>query len=239
VSDAATVHVFDFRGEPCELEGHRWSRHAKRDPAALRGVVLHHWGTAVGVTPENRNRFGEAQALARRGKRVPYDISVGVTTAGEGVVSFAHPLERYLFASDAGNRHYLSVGVMGLFPFEEKGRTSRHCVMSDALVAAVDAALCHAVMLLHTHAGDPAEAGPWSLLAHRQCINGKGDHATCPGEAVIAAALRSKPVADGLLVADPDLVLVPEFGRPWPDAWRRHLPAPRQTALCLSPPDDV
>jgi len=36
-------------------------------------------------------------------------------------------------------------------------------------------------------------------------------------------ALRSPSVRDGLLVPDPDLVIVPEWGKAWPASWRRHL----------------
>lgn len=231
---SAEVQIFDLRGEPCELADHRWSKHARRDPAALRGVVLHSWDAEVGTTVENRVRWGEAGALARRGLRAPYGISCGVTRSGIPVVALCHPLERYTFASDAGNRHYLSIGVMGLFPYEEARRTAKHSAMTEALAAAIDAALQRAVRLMDMALlSDGVAGGPWSLVAHRQCINERGDHAACPGEAVVAAALRSRPVADGLLVADPDLVLVPEFGKPWPEAWRRHLPAPQQTALCL------
>lgn len=230
------VQVFDLRSEPCELAEHRWSRHAHRDPAALRGSVLHAWDAEVGTTVENRNRWGEAGALARRGLRAPYGVSCGVTRSGIPVVALCHPLERYTFASDAGNRHYLSIGVMGVHPFTEAERTSRHTPMSPALAAAIGAALAAACDLLaKAGAGD----GPWPLLTHRQCINGPGDHDHCPGEAVVAAALASAPVADGLLVADPNLVLVPEFGKPWPEAWRRRVPLPRQVALALADPVDV
>lgn len=232
MSGAPEVLVFDLRGEPCELDAGEWNPRRVRDVAALRGVVLHGWGAKVGTTEKARRRYGEAEALARRGLAVPYGISCGVTRGGVGVVSIAHPLERYTYASDAGNAAYLSIGVMGLFPFEEDKRTAKHSAMTEALAATIDAALAAAVDLLAKAAG--ANASPWSLIAHRQCINERGDHFACPGEAVIAAALRSAPVADGHLVHDPDLVLVSGHGKPWPDAWRRHLPSPRQTALRLT-----
>ena len=38
-------------------------------------------------------------------------------------------------------------------------------------------------------------------------------------------ALQSEAVRRGAIVPEPDLVLLPEWGRPWPDAWRRHLPS--------------
>jgi len=226
VSGAPEVLVFDLRSEPCELAPRRWSQHLQRDPQAMRGVVLHQWGTEVGTTAENRNRYGEAEALARRALRAPYNVSCGVTRGGVGVVVLAHPLERYTFASDAANKEYLSVGVMGRFPFEaESFNPAKHSTRSAALVAAIDAAMAQAVMLLSLpHVGTGAEAvGPWSLITHRQAVNGKHDHDACAGEAVVAAALRSRPVADGHLVPDPDLVLVPGCGERWPEAWRRHL----------------
>jgi len=67
--------------------------------------------------------------------------------------------------------------------------------------------------------------GPWALITHRQAVNGRGDHVNCPGEAVVMMALRSPAVRDGLLVPDPDLVIVPKWGQCWPQSWRAHLTA--------------
>lgn len=209
------VQVFDLRDVPCELAASRWTPHVPRDPADLRGVVLHSWGTPVGTTFAARRRFGEARALALRSLAAPYTVTAGVTRAGVPVVAIAHPVERYTYASDAGNAHYLAVGVMGLFPFTEDRRKPKHSAMTEGLAAAIDKALDVAASLL--------PEGPHALVTHRQCINGKGDHAACPGEAVVAAALRSQAVICGALVPDPDLVLVAEFGRVWPVEWRRHL----------------
>jgi hypothetical protein len=130
------VQVFDLRGEPHQLAAGEWTPHVRRDPAELRGVVLHQWAvTQVGTMSSLRARYGEPLALARRGLSTPYTISCGVTAnGGVPVVSIAHPLERYTYASDAGNRHYLAIGVMGLFPFVESAR-------SEALRAAVSRAL--------------------------------------------------------------------------------------------------
>jgi hypothetical protein len=234
VSGAPECLVFDLRAEPCELDAREWNPRRERDPKALRGVVLHQWGCKVGTSEKARRVHGEAEALARRALAVPYNISCGATRAGVGVVAIAHPLDRYTHASDAGNADYLSIGVMGLFPFTESRRTAKHSAMSDALASAVDAALVHATCLLSQAHLPSSDAGPWSLIAHRQTINERGDHAACPGEAVIAAALRSRPVADGLLVPDPDAMLVAGYSKPWPPEWRRHLPAPRQ--LCVDLP---
>lgn len=234
MSGVPEVLVFDLRTEPCELEAREWSPRRERDPKALRGVVLHQWGCEVGTSEKARRVHGEAEALARRALAAPYGISCGVTRDGVGVVAIAHPLERYTHASDAGNAAYIAVGVMGLFPFIEARRTAKHSEMTGALAAAVDAALVHATCLLSNAHLSSSDAGPWSLIAHRQTINERGDHAACPGEAVIAAALRSHSVADGLLVPDADAMLVPNFSKPWPPEWRRHLPAPRQ--LCVDLP---
>lgn len=226
------VVVVDLRGEPVELDRRRWRPHDSREATAIRGVVLHAWDTAVGTTPEARRRWGEPVALARRALRAPYSISCGVTRAGVPVVALAHPLARYTFASDAGNREWLSVGVMGHFPLEEATRRRAvHCAWTDALEQALDWALQHAVQIL-----DDATRGadPWSLITHRQCVNGPRDHDACPGECVVASALRSRPVTAGLLVPDADLVLDGRFGRPWPTSWRSHLPAPRK-CLALVP----
>jgi hypothetical protein len=99
---------------------------------------------------------------------------------------------------------------------EEDDRRPHHTEVTDALQAAVDRALCEAVEML-------GGAGPWSLITHRQAINGRADHECCPGEAVVMMALRSSAVRDGLLVPDPDHVILPAFGKSWPGSWRRHL----------------
>lgn len=213
------VRVFDLRGGPCELAASKWTPHITRDPAEIRGVVLHAWAVrSVGTTADERRRWGEPLALARRGLAAPYAVSAGVTRGGVPVVSVAHPVERYTYASDAGNAHYLAVSVMGLFPFTEEQRVaSRHAAMTTALEIALHRALDEALALL------PCDAPPLALITHRQCANGKGDHTACPGEAVVAAALRSPAVASGRLIADPDLVLVKEYGRPWPAQWRQHV----------------
>ncbi len=216
------ARVFDLSQEPCELAPYRWARHRRRDPARLVGVVLHQWYTEVGTEQRHRLRYGEPMALARRALAAPYTISCGVTRAGEPVVALAHPLERYTYSSDAGNAHWISVGVMGLFPFKaERHDPRRHTAVTEALAAAVDSALRGAAQLLMENSLADA---PWPVITHRQCANGPGDHVTCPGEAVVEMALRSLPVAEGTLVADPDRLLLPQHGLPWPESWRRHLP---------------
>ena len=248
------VHVVDLRDEPCVLRPRQWTAHVRRDPAKFRGVVLHEWDSPVGTEGRLRQRYGsEAEALGRRGAFAPYTISCGVGQIhGEPVVSLAHPLERYTYASDSACGEYLSIGVMGAFPFTEDERRPHHTVVTPALVAAVHHALSLAVQML----GEAGAQGgpPWSLITHRQGVNGRGDHDRCPGEAVVAMALSSEVVASGLLVPDPDLVMVEQWGRPWPDAWRRHLPtiagpveppaeAPRRgssaPSLRLPPPPQV
>ena len=215
---ACPVHLTDLRGEPCVLQRGQWTPHTRRDPARMRGVVLHQWDTEVGTEGRLRFRFGgEAEALGQRAAFAPYTISAGVgLLTGAPVVALAHPLERYTFASDSACGEWVSVGVMGLFPFEEAARKPHHTSVTDAWQAAVDRALAEAVAML------PGE-GPWSIITHRQSINGRGDHVQCPGEAVVAMALRSPSVRDGLLVPDADLVIVPEWGKAWPASWRRHL----------------
>lgn len=215
------VQVFDLRGEPVALEPREWSPRRRREPARLLGVVLHQWGSKVGTTGANRLRHGEPEALARRAPAAPYHVSCGVTRSGVPVVALAHPLERYTHASDAGNLSYISVGVMGLFPFEAEQRNpARHSPVTDVLRAAVDRALLEAALMLE--AAQPG-GGPWHLVTHRQCANGQDDHFACPGEDVVDMAVRSLVVTGGALVPDPDLVLLPEHGKPWPAAWRRCL----------------
>lgn len=226
------VQVFDLRGVPHQLARDEWTPHVARQPEDMRGVALHAWGSRkVGTMGSLRARYGEPLALARRGLTVPYALTCGVTAiGGVPIVSIAHPLERYAFASDAGNAGFVSVGVMGLFAFtREDHNPLRHTEMTDALRRAVDVALEEAVRLLDDFSGKP---GPWSLITHRQCANGKKDHFACPGEALLASALQSHAVSSGLLVPEPDLVLDPRYGKPWPPEWRRLLQ--RQTDLSRS-----
>lgn len=220
---APEVQVFDLRGEPPQIPEARWTPHVRRDPAQLRGVALHGWGVRqVGTLASQRARYGEPLALARRALRAPYGITAGVTAHGKvPVVAVAHPLERYTYASDAGNMHFLAIGVMGLFPFVEAQRSVyRHTPHLAAMQAAVDRALEVAADLL-------AEAGVRAplLVTHRQLVNGKLDHVCCPGQAVVQMALRSPSFELGGFRADPDLVLDREHGLPWPAEWRAALPA--------------
>lgn len=227
-SPYAAVQHFDLRGEPVQLTRREWNPHRRRDPAALRGIVLHSWDTPVGTMPVDRARHGEPLALARRGLSVPYTISCGVTQhSGEPVVVLAHPPERYTHASDAACGEWLAIGVMGRFAFDahdaEANGSRTFTADCPALALAVGAAIDLAARLL----GGPDERyedAPLRLITHRQAINGRGDHRECPGEAVVTMALRSDAARRGIVVPDPDLVLVPEWGRSWPDCWRAHLP---------------
>src|SRR6185503_1383164 len=223
VSDAAEILVVDLRAEECVLRRDQWSPHLRRDPAKFRGVVLHQWASHVGTEARLRAKHGgEAQALARRGPHAPYTISAGVTlVTGEPVVSLAHPRERYTYASDSASAEFVSVGIMGRFPFEEEDRSEpRDTALTPALFAAVNRALSEALAML-------PGGGPWPLITHRQSINGPRDHVLCPGEASIILALASSAVRDGLLVPDPDMLVLPEWGKAWPASWRRHLAVAR------------
>lgn len=217
---AGQVHITDLRAERCILRPDQWTPHLRRDPAVLRGVALHQWDTPVGTEGRLRLRYGgEAEALGRRAAKAPYTLSCGVgQLTGVPVVALAHPPERYTYASDSACGEYLAVGVMGAFPFEEVARKPHHTEVTDAMQAAVDRALAEAVAMLQG-------PGPWALITHRQAVNGRGDHVQCPGEAVVMMALRSPAVRDGLLVPDPDLVIVPKWGQRWPQSWRAHLTA--------------
>lgn len=217
-----TVRRLDLSGEPCRLRPNQWSRSARRDPSAMLGVVLHEWASPVGTVAAERRAHGEALALARRGLAAPYNLDAGVTRSGEPVVALCHPLARYTFASDAACGRYVSLSVMGLFPFEESGRAARHTPVTNALRAAVADALAWAAEMLAPLR--PDDAPPLNLVTHRQAINGRGDHECCPGEAVVAMALESPAVRAGIYRPLPDAVFVERWGRPWPASWRRHLP---------------
>lgn len=216
------VQVFDLRGEPVTMLARKWTPHIRRDPAELRGVVLHSWDVEVGTTSVDRQKYGEPLALARRALKAPYNISVGVTPSGVPVVAVAHPAERYTYASDAGNAHYISVSVMGTWPFvwgDPVAATLESTARAEAYRLAVSVALSFACEML-------PGAGPHALITHRQCANGPADHFRCCGEGPVAMAAQSFAIRQGDLIADPDLVLLPEFGKTWPESWRRHFVTP-------------
>ena len=229
------VQVFDLRSEPVVLDSRAWTPSVQRDPLRADGVCLHQWDAPVGTSLRNRRIFGEPEALARRGLRVPAHIHVGVTQIGKvPVVSLAHPLERYLYGSDAANATHVALEVMGVFPFTEDQRTVHHTRITPELQAAMAVGLELAAELLDAWA--PGRTEPWELITHRQTINGKGDHARCCGEAVVKMALEADlPL---FFKPNPDRVFVPAWGRPWPASWRRHLresPQESPSARCPAP----
>jgi hypothetical protein len=231
VSPICPVQVFDFRGEAVALDQHEWRRGIVARERV--GVCAHQWGVEVTTTPENRARFGEAEALARRALGAPYHLAAGVTRHGEPVVAVVHPAARYTHHGDAANRGYLGLAVMGLFPEVEAARGSRHRPalaerpeLAVALLAAVARAVELAVAMLGEQEGR-AGVGPWSLITHRQSQNEARDGKDAdPGEWIVQAILASPPAAQGLLVAEPDLVLAAPASKPWPASWRGHLPPP-------------
>lgn len=215
------VHVFDLQDEPCVLKTRQWSPTVQRDPKDQRGICLHQWDTEVGTELRFRRQYGEPEALARRALRVPAHISVGVTQLSKTpIVSIAHPLTRYLMGSDAANAHYLTMEVMGNFPFEEATRSMHHTEITEVLEAAVEVGLEVAATLLNEWAG----SAPWEVITHRQACNSKGDHRTCCGEAVVAMACKATSNTKALFDLNPDRVLVPEWGKAWPASWRSHIP---------------
>lgn len=237
-----SVLHFDLFNEPVQLKRRQWNPQRRRDPAALLGVVLHQWDTPVGTRAIHRARYGEAEALARRALAAPYTISCGVTEHGdEPIVVLAHPPERYTNASDSACGEWLAIGVMGRFAFDAKDEEANggreFTTATPALTLAIGAALDLAVRLLGAP-GERYEDAPLRLITHRQAVNGRGDHRECPGEEVVMMAMRADAVRRGLIVPDPDLVLVPEWGRGWPDHWRAHLPtfaAPTAPSRAPSP----
>lgn len=224
---SAEVRLFDFTREPCVMRPRRWVSWRRRDPSTFLGVVLHQWAARVGINARQRELAGgEVEAFARRAIRAPYTISCGVSPDSQTpVVAVVHPVERYTNASDAGNASYISVGVMGLFAFQQdRAVPGKHTERSEVLQAALDVALEVAASML------PA-GSPRLLITHRQTINGLKDHERCPGELPVAMACASRVVAEGLLVPNPDVTLLADWGRPWPAWWRRHLVPPAQGVL--------
>lgn len=211
-------HVIDLRSEPNILAPGKWTALERRDPATMRGVVVHSWASPVGTTAAQRQAHGsQRMALAHRAREAGYGISAGVDARGEPLVVLAHPVERYTYTSDAGCRDFVSIGVFGLFAYDDRKRSpTRHTAVSDALAEAVDIAMREAVAQIEND-------GPHLLITHRQCCNGRRDHFACPGDGVAKMVAQSSAVADGLLVIDPDLMLDPKHSKPWPEHWRQHI----------------
>jgi len=214
--------IFDLRDEHVVLDPREWNRRKKRDPSQARGICLHQWGVTVGTAQKNRARWGEPEALARRAMGVPAHVSVGVTQhGGEPIVAICHPLDRWVNGSDDGNGSFLTLEVMGHFPFVESTRKPHHTLLTPALAVAVAAGLRSLLDLLDAWTGS---TGPWELVTHRQMCNSRGDHTQCPGEGPIILAMEA--IKNGLsdrLKPNPDLVLVPKWGHDWSPEWRAHL----------------
>lgn len=219
---AGDVLVFDLRNEPIALEAREWDRRKKRNPKAARGIALHQWGVKVGTTIGNRKRYGEEEALARRALGVPAHLSLGVTLQSQTpIVAICHPLDRHVYGSDDGNSSFVTVETMGSFPFEEKTRNRTHTEVTPQLAAAMSVGLQVTLDLLDEWS---PRQGPWELVTHRQCCNSRNDHTACPGEAPVMMAMGA--IIGGLgprLQPNPDLVLDPKWGKPWPESWRSHL----------------
>lgn len=235
----SSPHVVDLRSEPNILAPGKWTPLVTREPATMRGVVIHSWASPVGTTGAQRQAHGgQRMALAHRARGAGYGISAGVDARGEPLVVLAHPVERYTYTSDAGCRDFVSIGVFGLFAYDDRKRSAtRHTSITEALREAVDIALREAAAQIEND-------GPHLLITHRQCCNGRRDHFACPGESVTMMVAQSGAVVDGLLVIDPDLVLDHEYSRPWPEHWRRHIrtgcrPAQSDHAPDESPPSDA
>lgn len=224
---AEPVRVFNFRDEPIQLEAREWRPGIKA--RERRGACAHQWGVEVGTTSENRNRYGELEALARRAIGTPYHVSAGVTRRAEPFVAVCHPAERYTHHADAGNRGYIGLGVMGLFPEVEARRAARHYpdlgpAGPPLLRAAMRAAIAQALVVCGEILAELGGTGPWELVTHRQTMNeATDDREADPGEWIVEALLTSSAVARGLFIPEPDLVLVDGCGKPWPPEWRAAL----------------
>lgn len=216
------AQVFDLRQEDLLLDRGEWNPRKKRDPQAARGICLHQWGCVVGTTAKSRERWGEPEALARRALGVPAHASVGVTQhGGDPIVAICHPLERWVHGSDDANGAFLTLEVMGHFPFVESMRKPHHTLLTPALAVAVETGLQVLLDLLDQWTG---RTGPWELITHRQACNSRGDHTLCPGEAPIMMAMSAlRGDLGDRIKPNPDLVLDPKWGHDWPAAWRSHV----------------
>lgn len=212
-----SVEVIDLRGEPCELKSGQWRRADVREVGSHVGICGHQVGSEVGSVRADRRRYGPTMAVARRFLRWPYHVGAGVAY-GQPFVVIAHPFERYTFHGDAANRGYLGFAVAGRFPLFEAGRVPRHGIRPGAdLMAAVHKALT----VLCEMSIEAGHDGPLDFITHRQAQNSRHDDRDAdPGEWLCRTVASSPAVDSGLVVPQPDRVLVEGAGLPWPAGWR-------------------
>jgi len=182
-------------------------RESPRDEGSVHDICIHQWATDVGTTSANREKYGAAGALARRGQETVYHLDAGAID-GEGVVSIVHPSVWYMYAQHKANAPALGIGVMGSFPRFEADHNATHTDMSAELASAIEGAVTHAVEMIREF----GHAGAIRVITHSQYTSKPAD----PGEWVMKAVGRV--VARLGLVTDPDHAQ--DGGEPWPSAWR-------------------
>lgn len=166
-----------------------------RDPAGVRLLVLHQWGTHATL----KRRPGESReaCAVRRARSVPYHLSV----FEGGVVVWAWAPTIASWTSNGFNRASISIGVGGRFPELERRRTAAH-----SRLEAFEAGLVEALRAV-------AERLPGLVLVtHRQSSRSRRAD---PGEALARVAVRA---AAGLGLAV-DFGRTVGTGAPAPACW--------------------
>ena len=230
------VVQYDLRAEldPGSLSRRRKApvRPLFRPLAEVDRIVIHQWGSLVGVGPQASKRIAAGSSTlsrerARRCGQAPYHYGAGVAEEGDELVPFAVRVWSpglYTWSSNNLNRRCVAVGIQGRFPrLASDWKHGRH-TPREHLEAVGDAglvALTQAAEAIRVPGGEPP-----LVLTHSQ-ISGPPpaikDRSSDPGESVIELVVA--PLARwGLVRVEPDHAQ--DGGQPWPLEWRRHLDAP-------------
>jgi hypothetical protein len=179
-------------------------------------ICAHQFAVVFSTSAQQRAAAGGDVELARarRTLRTPYHVSALVATGRPQVIT-AWSADLYTNHAGALNRYSIGLGFEGLYPRDERQRSTRHTAPPGsaarrALEAAVPEALSACVELLREVLPSGARIG---LVTHCQSSSDRGAD---PGELLMRLLV---PAAEDLGV---DLVsdLVWGSGRPWPSSWR-------------------
>ena len=183
-------------GEPRFSDGRLRCYRARRNPKAVRRVVLHQWGAHADLVLRRGETLEEC--AARRARSTVYNLDV----FEDNVLVWAWDPAIVAWSSNGWNRSSISIGVGGKFPKFEKNRTSAHSSIADfetGIVLALEVV---------------AERFPGiQIVTHRQSSKMR---VADPGEAIATIAVREAPRLG--LTIDFDTVL--GTGHPCPAKWR-------------------
>lgn len=177
-----------------------------RLPSSVTGIMVHQLGCQLGVSKRQlQAAAGDPRlALQHRVLRLPYHV-VGLLC---GDVIRNHPVTRYTYHGNGGNRFTVGVGIEGLYPGRETTRTAKHTDLHRAVMVG-RAALAEAERMLR-------ESGITGLITVHAHRNFAAKRAADPGDGI-----WREVVGWGIehLSLVPDLDLRMGTGQPIPVEW--------------------